>query len=155
MNKKNIFAVFVILISIIFTGCADTLKDYEVNENSKYINEEVYKSGKQIKDEVELKSITFHSWTGSQKIIFSFSKLEDIPKYEMQYNEKDKKLIIKMKNVSGNYTNIEDYSKNKYVKEIELNNSKDSFVIEVYLKNEVRYRIDEDKENNNIIINLK
>ena len=158
MKKKLLLFTLIFAFAINFTGCTKTVKSYETNERSKYINEKTYSGGKSTNKNVLLKKVWLNDVIGDSKIILDFSYFENAPKYKFSYSERNKVMKLFLKNTNCKSVKISDtFEENKVIESVKVRESGDTnTLIMIYLnKGKIEYRIDESKDTNQIVVNIK
>lgn len=158
MKKKFILAVMILFIAMSFCACSNIVRSYETNEKSKYINDKTYKGGENSSQSVKLKKIWLNDLIGDNKVILNFSPFEKTPRHILTYNKNNKTLKLFLKNVSSVDTEISDaFSENKFIEDVEVrDNMGENTMLIIYLtKRDIEYRVDESKETNQLVLNLR
>lgn len=158
MKKKFILAVMILSITMSFCSCSNVVKSYETNEKSKYINDKIYKGGTTSSQSIKLKKIWLNDLIGDNKVILNFSTFEKTPRHILTYNKNNKTLKLFLKNVSSVDTEISDaFSENKFIEDVDIrDNAGENTMLIIYLtKKEIEYRVDESKDTNQLVLNLR
>lgn len=154
MKKYIIIFISLIIISSLF-GCIKNIKEYETNEKSNYMTNETFKGGKG-SSECEIDKIWINDLIGDTKVIIDFDEIKTIPSHIINYSKENKEIILSFQNVDTSTTTISDYSSNKLIEEIKIEdeaNNKSNIIIK--LNKEIKYRTDETIDSSQLVLNLR